>query len=437
MALLPLLKRLIAAALIFAGGLGCESQPQHLVLITVDTLRADHIGAYGYEAARTPTLDSLAKESIRFERAYSHASLTQPAIASLLTGRLADEHGVYDNLSKLSGEVRTLAEQLNEAGFETAGFVGNYVLRRGQGFERGFAQYTDEFVSRERLRPMPANHAGILVDGALAWLGEQDPADRLFLWVHFLEPHGPYASLDFRQPATEGELELPRSASHSGRNAIPRYQWVGHGRLAEYMLRYDEEIMYLDWYISFLLEGLRESGMFDDSVVLFAADHGEAFGEDELYCAHGEGLGEALLRVPLLLRVPGQPPAVRSDTVRLVDVMPTLLELLGLDGEGLPGETLLRDIGDRRVVSQSVNLHLKRAWRGLRDEGFEIIQEAGGPSVVRRLAPGGFADQEAVPTEIHQQLSAELERLSVWPEIEEIPLAPQEREALRALGYVE
>jgi arylsulfatase len=437
MTLLPDSRWCIALAVIVAA-LGCEQQPKHLVLITVDTLRADRIGAYGYQAAQTPVIDSLANESIRFDHAYSHASLTKPAVASLLTGQLAEEHGVYHNQGTLNPEVRTLAELLYDHGFETAAFIGNYILRRGHGLERGFASYTDEFVSMESKRPIPENPARVLVDDALEWVGKQAPDQRLFLWLHFQEPHGPYTPPDFeRPPKIQGEAALPESRSQSGRHAIPRYQWLGHGRLSEYLLRYDAEIAGVDRQVEALMQGLHENGILEDSVVVFTADHGEAFGEDGLYCAHGEGLDDVLLRVPLLLRVPGKSPAVRSDLVRLIDVMPTLLESLGIESGGLPGETVLRDRGDRRLVSQSVNFRQGRAWRGLRDDGFEIIQEKGGTTVVRRTSPAKIAEEKSIPKEIREQLRAELERASRWHEVGAVRLRPKERKALRALGYVE
>jgi len=437
MTLLPPLRGCIALALI-AFALGCERPPKHLVLITVDTLRADRIGAYGYPAAKTPVIDSLANESIRFDRAYSHASLTKPAVASLLTGRLADEHGVYHNQGRLNPEVRTLAEYLSDQGFETAAFIGNYILRRGHGLERGFASYTEEFVAMELKRPIPENPAGVLVDEALEWAASRPPDRRLFLWLHLLEPHGPYTPPDFeRPPEVAGEPELPESRSQSGRHAIPRYQWLGHGRLSEYLLRYDGEIADVDRHLATLMDGLREIGILEDSVVVFSADHGEAFGEDDLYCAHGEGLDDVLLRVPLLLRIPGRSPAVRNDLVRLIDVMPTVLESLGVAFEGLPGETILRDRGDRRLVSQSVNFRQGRAWRGLRDDGFEIIEERGGDTRVRRTSPSRLAGEASIPDDVRERLRAELEQASGWHEVGAVRLQPKERRALRALGYVE
>jgi arylsulfatase A-like enzyme len=437
MKLLPALRGCIALTLIIAA-LGCERQPKHLVLITVDTLRADRIGAYGYEAAKTPVIDALASESLRFEHAYSHASLTKPAVASLLTGQLAEEHGVHHNQGKLNPEVRTLAEVLSQHGFETAAFIGNYILRRGHGLERGFASYTDEFVSMELKRPIPENPARVLVDDALEWAAAQAPDRRLFIWLHLLEPHGPYTPPDFeRPPKIPGEAALPESRSQSGRHAIPRYQWLGHGRLSEYLLRYDAEITDVDRHVGALMQGLRENAILEDSVVLFTADHGEAFGEDDLYCAHGEGLDDVLLRVPLLLRIPGESPAVRNDRVRLIDVMPTLLESLGIESEGLPGETVLRDRGDRRLVSQTVNFRQGRAWRGLRDDGFEIVQEKDGATAVRRTSPAEPGEEKDVPPQVREQLSAELERVSRWHEVGAVRLRPTERKALRALGYVE
>jgi len=309
---------------------------------------------------------------------------------------------------------------------------------RAHGLERGFASYTAEFESMELKRPIPENPAGVLVADALDWVADQPPDQRLFLWLHFLEPHGPYTPAHFKPPAANAdETALPESRSQSGRRAIPRYQWLGHGRLSEYLLRYDGEITDVDRHVGTLMQGLREAGVFEDSVVVFSSDHGEAFGEDDLYCAHGEGLDEVLLRVPLLLRIPGQSPAVRADRVRLIDVMPTLLGLLGVEQHDLPGDSLLHDRGDRRLLSQTVNFRQGRAWRGLRDGDYEVVEERGGASVARRIASAPLDEAGNVPSDVRDRLHAELEQESAWHDVRPVRLQPKEKEALRALGYAE
>lgn len=419
----------LAVSLILAcGGDAPTRRPEHLVLITVDTLRADRLGAYGYAEAATPNIDALAREALRFDRAYAHSSMTLPSIASLLTGVLPAEHGIYSNHGALKAETRTLAERVHEADFDTAAFIGSFALRPNRRLSRGFDRYTRDFADEEAVRKHPENHARRLTDEAIAWLDRRDPAGRFLLWIHYQEPHGPYTPPTFR-PAPAGGPVLPRSESVSGRGAIPSYQWLGHGRLAEYEARYDGEIAEVDRQLGRLLQDLRKRALLDRSVVAFTADHGEAFGEDDLYCAHSEGLDETLLRVPLLLRAPGVDAGVRSDVVRLVDLAPTLLSLLGLDAQELPGRSLLAPAGDRPVVAQLVRRGER--WRSLRDRGFEL-RESGTGARITPLAVG----ETAAPAEVGA-LHAELERLAPWPTLVPVITSPEEADALRAMGYVE
>jgi arylsulfatase len=401
---------------------------EHIVLISVDTLRADRLGAYGYERARTPNIDALAAQSIRFERAYAHSSMTLPSVASLITGLLPAEHGIYANFGHLPIRHTTLAEHAKAAGFSTGAFIGNYALRPNRRVGQGFDHYTRAFRDRELVRDQPENTATWLTDQAIAWLSERGADERLLLWVHYQEPHGPYTPRTFAEPA-EGGPVLPRSESTSGRGAIPDYQWLGHGRLAEYQARYDGEIAEVDLQLGRLLRELRARGVLARSALAFTADHGEAFGEDGLYCAHGEGLSDALLRVPLLLRAPGVQPAVRSDRVRQIDVAPTLLALAGLDAKGFEGHSLLETSGDRPVVAQLVRPD--RRWRSLRRDGFELLDDArGAPRLV-------VASAAARPAAARQRaLLAELESLAPWPLLfQDIDLSPEEEETLKAMGY--
>jgi arylsulfatase len=423
----------VAALVVVAGGCSAPA-PDHVILISVDTLRADRLGAYGYADAATPNLDALAAESLRFDRAYAHASSTLPSVSSLMTGLLPAQHGLFANLGKLRRRFSTLGTRLRAAGFRTAAFVGSWALRPTRGLARGFEVYTEEWGDRESNRPQPETRGAPLTDQAIAWLDGRSPGERLFLWVHYQEPHGPYEPPAFEPPEVAGP-ELPRSSDMSGRGAIPRYQWLGHGRLAEYEARYDGEIAEVDRQLGRLLAVLRERGLLAHSIVVFTADHGEAFGEDGLYCAHGEGLDESLLRVPLILRAPGLEPGVRRDAVRLIDVAPTLLALLGLPRDGLPGLPLTEDLGDRPVVAQVAGSKA-RQWRSLREDGFELVEGSDG-TTLRPLARDSAL--QPVPAALRSRLEAQLERLARWPPAprKEIAIDPDAEDLLRAMGYID
>lgn len=424
---------LLAPALLAACAGREPSRPvQDVLLVTVDTLRADRLGAYGYGAAQTPTIDALAAQSLRFEHAYAHSSMTLPSVASLLTGELPAGHGIYANRGRLKVAQTTLAERLKPAGFTTGAFIGNYALRPTRFLWQGFDRYTKKFRSHEQVRDQPENDARSLTDEAIAWLAERRPDERVLLWVHYQDPHGPYTPRHFRKP-TPGGPTLPRSASQSGRSAIPRYQWLGNGRLNEYEARYDGEIAEVDRQLARLLDAFRERGLLERSAVVFTADHGEAFGEDDLYCAHGEGLSDVLLHVPLLLRAPGVTPGVRSDRVRLIDLVPTLLALTDVDGgedaSRLPGRSLLEPSGDRPVVAELV-LRDER-WRSIREDGYELLDDAHGTPRLRAL---DAASEAPAP---RKELASDLGRLAPWPlrlsDLQQV--TPEEEKTLKALGY--
>ena len=402
--------RLAGLLIVLVSLAACAApEPDSVVLVTVDTLRADRLGAYGHRAARTPNFDALAAESLLFEHAWAHSSSTLPSIASLLTGVLPGRHQLVANIGTLNPRFETLATRMQEHGLTTAAFVGSWVLRPDRGLARGFDRYTESWGPEESNRPQPETMAGPMTDEILAWLDELAPGERVFLWAHYQDPHGPYEPPD-HEPAGPGGPELPRSADMSGIGAIPRYQWLGHGRLAEYEARYDGEITEMDRHLGRLLDGLRERGILQRSTLVFTADHGEAFGEGDLYCAHGEGLGEVLLRVPLLLHGPGIEPGVRADDVRLVDVVPTLLGRLGLaPGPGMPGISLLEERGDREIVAQ-VHGSKRRQWRSLRNGGIEIVES--GEGVEMRRVDGSDAP---IPRAESQRLVSRIRHLARWP----------------------
>jgi arylsulfatase A-like enzyme len=343
---LPTARGLILALLLLLPLAGCRDRPiapRILLLLSVDTLRTDRLGSYGSDLDLTPNLDALAEESQVFEWAYAPTSFTLPSMSSLLTGRHPEEIGVLGNRSALPPAVPTLAGALRERGWRSAAVVSNLVLRKNAGLAVGFDVYDDVLPDREVTRNWPERIAADTSDAAIAVLDDFSPEgdERLFLWIHYQDPHGPYTPpeglrerfLAVERERPDGRLRLPEATGRGGRGRIPTYQVVDERReVAFYRAGYDAEGHYLDAEIGRLLRELADRGLAEAAVVVFTADHGESLGERDYWFAHGERLSDPLVRVPLLLRVPGLPPQRRTDVASLVDLFPTLLQHL----EGLP-----------------------------------------------------------------------------------------------------
>jgi choline-sulfatase len=306
--------KFLAATVLLLSSAGCSREsgggpPASLVLVTLDTVRADHLGAYGYAAAETPWLDRLAREGLRGEQVAAQVPLTLPSHATILSGLLPPHHGLRNNgIGTFPDGPATLATLLAGAGYRTGAFVGAFVLDRRFGLGRGFEVYDDEILRDpaagtvlEAERP-----AREVMDRALAWLGQtpapqtsQDTATKpFFLWIHLYDAHAPYVP------------PSPWRERHPGRP-------------------YDGEISAVDEQVGRLLQELERRGLADRTVVAVAADHGEGLG-DHGEQTHGLLLYEPTLRVPLLLRGPGLPTGTVIRTpFSLVDLAPTLAGLLG------------------------------------------------------------------------------------------------------------
>ncbi|MEN8159581.1 MAG: sulfatase [Myxococcota bacterium] len=351
-------------------GLGCgapaPAPAPDVVLVVVDTLRADHLGAYGFPLPTSPNLDRFAEDAVVFERAIAASASTVPSHASLMTSRFVREHSVgwVNGTTRLEGAV-TLAERFREAGWATGAFVSNFVLRRASGLDAGFDVYDDAFSAAEPNRPGFYERAAPATTArARAWLG--DRADEpVFLFVHYQDPHGPYLPpaewLEaFASLETTDAAPLPLLPGDDEPGGIPRYQALpGLDRLGQYARRYAGEIAYFDASFAELLAALEARGR--PNVVLVTADHGESFGEGGFYLNHGHATTPDQAHVPLLLRAPGIAAGRRRDPVHHVDVAPTLLALAGLAvpgdvrglalgaflerGERLPERLLFSDVG--------------------------------------------------------------------------------------------
>jgi len=333
----PIPRLAVALALGLLGLAACagEPAPRTLLLITVDTLRADSVGAYGGPLARTPEIDALAASGALFERAIAAAASTIPSHATIMTGLPPRRHsaGARNGDTRLDGAA-TVADALARAGFRTAAFVSNAVLQRRSGLDRGFAHYDERLPETEGTRLVYERLAPDTVAAATSWLAAQGDAD-VFLWVHLQDPHGPYtppATWLERTPPHDGDgRELEISRRDNPRNAIPAYQAIdGERRVGTYLRRYAAEVSFADEAVGALVRAARARG---EAAIVLTADHGESLGEGGYYFQHGHASTPDLARVPFVVAAPGIAPQRRGELVGHIDVASTLLALAGEAGE--------------------------------------------------------------------------------------------------------
>ena len=344
---------ILTLAWIAAAGCGAPDHPApparpDLVLITIDTLRADHLGSYGHPLEVSPHIDRLAAEGVRFAEATAQWPTTWPSLASLLTGTYPGRNGVvWEPKRPLDWSQRTLAELLKAAGYRTGAVVSNTSIGRRMQFHQGFDSFVESWQGAYRRenpdtsRGIPPievkeyTNATIVTDLALAWLERQPRNAPFFAWIHYMDPHGPY-----RPPAQyqglygdaypERTIALDSIPEHQ--RLVPPGESEPSRDLGYYTASYDREIRYLDDELGRLLAALDRRWGEARGLVVFTADHGESFDEHGEILGHGRTPFRPTTRVPLILHMPGRLPAGREieAPVGLVALLPTLLELLGL-----------------------------------------------------------------------------------------------------------
>lgn len=411
------------------GGCGGEvSAPKvdrpNLLLITLDTLRADHLGCYGGSAAKTPVLDGLAKEGILFMNTVAPVPLTLPSHSSLFTGHYPMAHGVRDNGGfLLPDEALTIAEVLKEKGWRTAGFVSAFVLHSRFGVAQGFDTYSDriEVESTGSLSPDSIQRRGDEAVGeALDWL--EDHVQEMgtvpfFVWVHLFDPHTPY------------EPPEPYATQYA-------------------MDPYAGEVAYTDELVGRLLDGLKHMKLTEDTLVMVMGDHGEGKGSHkELY--HGLFIYDSTIKVPMIFRVPGMAHRKVEGQVRLIDVMPTVLDLTGLEIPGGIAGVSLKPLmtGEREDLKlaaycESYFPAIHYGWselKSLRIGNYKYIQAptpelfdlGSDPMEENNLA----SSKPDVASRMRENLGQLEERWSTDASVEAAPLDARTSEALRVLGY--
>ena len=405
-----------AAAVLLMRGREPRPATGPIILISIDTLRADRLPAYGYTGTRTPHIDRLVTDGILFENAYSHSPQTLPSHTSMLTGELPFEHGVRDNIGfSVKTSQRTLAGALREAGYTTGGFVSAYVLRQQVHINQGFDRYDDELPPASPDRPLgqmqrPGTNT---LSAATKWLdGLSSP--KFFLFFHIYEPHRPYT------PPAHIKATNP----------------------------YDGEVEYADEIVGKLLDYLRSKDLYDSATIVLLSDHGEGLGdhgEDE----HGIFLYRETTHVPFLVKLPGSSHGARrvADPVQHVDLMPTLLELAGAGNAGSKhGRSLvpaLRGTGPlpaASIYSESLSPRYHFGWselyalsddryrliRAPKDELYDLTQD---PKELTSIA----AEREQVRTAMRRALDGMIATSTVTAPS---AVSAEDRQKLAALGYI-
>ena len=414
---------------LLAGAVSCQRpaarvpealKPLNVVVITIDTLRPDHLGCYGYQRIETPTLDGIANSGVLFENAVSQTPLTPPSHASIFTGLNPPSHKVRDTGGfTLSASTPTLARRLQERGWDTAAFVSSMVLKKRSGFDQGFAVYDDAMPrpgDSDQFLEDAVRRAGDTVDHAIHWLDGRDGSKPFFLWVHLYDPHVPY------------NLSAPFSERYKDRP-------------------YDGEIAYADAQLARLMESLRHKSPPDKLLVAVLSDHGESLGEHGEY-THGVFLYDSTLRIAFLLSGPGVPAGLRIQAqARTIDVLPTIMDLLHGPATGVEGASLVplfsgksadTDISYAETLYPKINLGWAELrairtprWKYIRAPKPELYDLVEDPRETRNVAATHADEVRKL-----EALLAAASRSNGPETVETSAIDPRTMAQLKSLGYL-
>jgi arylsulfatase A-like enzyme/Flp pilus assembly protein TadD len=413
----------IASLLLTCPGLLAESKPAlNVVIITIDTLRADHLGCYGYKQIRTPNIDALASEGARFERAYTPVPVTLPAHTVIFTGTYPVFSGMHDfSGNKLNPKQPTLASVLKRQGYTTGAVIGSAVLDSRFGLNQGFDFYYDHFdfnrLQESNLEEME-RPGSVVADVALDWLGK-NRKNKFFLWMHLYDPHYPY-----RPPPPFNEQYKDRL--------------------------YDGEIAFADAQVGRLIAFLKANNIYRNTLIVLTGDHGESLGEHGEK-THGFFIYNATLHVPVIIHLPGSTSTKAvSELVSLADLMPTVLQVLKVEipaevqGRGLFPLMVPRKTEEpRNLYAETFLPRLHFNWSELRaveTEKYQLI-DAPKPELYDLSKDPGetqnlYTDKKAVAEELRNRLTTLIGQYSAGQELaEKTGLDPALMERLKSLGY--
>lgn len=393
------------AAFLLVPGCGPAPKRPNVLLVTIDTLRADHLGTYGYPRPTSPEIDAFAARSAVFENAHSTSSWTLPSLASIHTSLLSTTHGCWKISSRLEPEFTTAAEVLRDAGYDTAMVACHIFLSAQYGLQQGFTHVDDELVRPPSDAASAISSPGVTERGvrflerkAASRAADQDDSP-WFLWLHYFDPHDTY---------------LP----HEGYSEK-------FGTVEEIDL-YDGEIAFTNHHVGRVLRKLAELGLEDDTIVVITSDHGEEFGEHG-FKRHGYSLYQEAVRIPLVVKVPGSAPSRIPAVVSNVDLLPTVLEACGIalpEVEGatcahpLEGRSLLGAIRGTEPLAEGtavseVRWHDGQDLRALRDGAWKLIEDQAADG---KAAQSALYDLGADPRERNDLRATDPERAARYAE---------------------
>jgi len=323
----------------------------NILLVTIDTLRADHLSAYGYVRTTSPVLDALAEDGVRFERAAVQWPKTGPSFASMFTSTYPKDNGIVRKVGiELPLDFDMLAERLHEAGYQTHAIVANGALAKEFHFDQGFDSYL-ELWKMEDDGEIAATQGGFVTDRALEVAQQIDSEKPFFLWVHYIDPHFPYIPPEGWRDKFQDDEHFDDAVKIQIDYDRPKREMVGIGAeqaledredLAFYVARYDAEIAYVDSEVGRLLEELETLGLMKRTLTAVTSDHGESLGEHHYFFDHGRFGFQTCLGVPFILHYPDVlSPRVVPEPVELIHLAPTILDAAGL----------LPDVGFGRGIS--------------------------------------------------------------------------------------
>jgi len=442
----------LAVGLLALPALSClrsdPPRPRNVLVLLVDTLRADHLGAYGYGRPTSATFDAFAKGNLFFRQVRSQASCTFPSVNSLLTSRFPQAFLGQPEGMGIPAAIPSLAEILQQKGYRTAAVSASPIMRKSPtrfnphgGFERGFASFAEDCLWQS---------AECVNRKGLEQLEVADPRP-FFLYLHYIDPHGPYSPPPgYRRRFATGTSDKafirdgdPNPiAAHLYQGAVD--PGVTPADVQHLIDLYDDEIAYFDGQLKVLLKVLKKSGRLDDTIVILASDHGEGFLEHG-HMKHCRTLFDSEIRTPLAMSIPGVPAQAIDRPVENLDIVPTVLDYLGLgtEGRGLAGRSL-RPLFERRQAPEALERSTIGVFRAVSDGRFKLIHDL----VSRRFQ---LFDLAADPKEtqdvlaLHRRdfhrlrlaLSDWLARTEGMARSESVKRAEMEERKLRSLGYIE
>ncbi len=466
------LRRAVALVIVLIVCAGCADEPARapdvIVVVVIDTLRADRLGCYGNERGLTPFLDSLASRGVVFENAYAPSPWTNPSVASLLASQHVTQHGVETLESVLAKDVVTLPEVLQAHGWATAGYSANPALSRQLGFAQGFRKYRNLPPSSSEGMMARAARAPAINRAALRWLDElpAHPRPAVFLYLQYMEPHTPYV------PSAALVDEFFSGGAIPDAERANRYM-LDLGDVPADVLRdinnlYDVEVLAADRGVRELFDELERRRLLEHALVVVTSDHGEGLG-DHGFLTHGSTLYNAAIRIPLIVVPPGASKGRRvADVVSLVDIAPTILEHVGVGApDSFVGDSLVSHLQSRNGLSwlsslvarphvprgTTVSELLQRPFGTPRRENGHVraLIDGSHKLIARRDSDPELYDLRVDPAETHPHAlgparRAELEKtladlVDRWSHsadagaADTVELPAEIEETLRALGY--